>query len=359
MLNAVMIAVATASLFTLQPGSPPANSGWEKEESPYLSNVRQITSPAMGLKKAGEAYFSPDGNMIIFQAIPPGDEYYQIYTLKLDEAGNGNPDSLLRISTGAGACTCAYFHPDGKRVIFASSHLDPRLETNPRPEEKAGYPASGRSYQWMFNEYMDIFETNLDGTQRRRITDAPGYDAECAYSPDGRSIVFCSGRNDGDMEIYIMDSEGRNPRRITRTKGYDGGPFFSPDGTRVIYRSDRRGDGNLQIYSNNLEGTDEVALTNNNLLNWCPFWHPSGRHLIFTEGDHSLMPPKYDLVVMRTDGSDRTRITHNPRFDGLPAFSPDGKRLMWTSKRGPDDTSQIFIADYTSPAGFESKPLGR
>src|SRR5262249_10178926 len=214
-----------------------------------------------------------------------------------------------------------------------------------------GYPASGRSYQWMFNEYMEIFEANPDGTDRHRLTNARGYDAECSYSPDGRLIVFCSGR-DGDMEIYIMDADGKHPRRITHSKGYDGGPFFSPDGHRVLYRSDRNGDGNLQIFTNNLEGTDEKQLTDNRKLNWCPYWHPSGRYLIFTEGDHETMPPQYDLYLLTAEGRNRTRLTYFPGFDGLPVFSPDGERVMWTSKRGPDNTAQIFLADYRPPPGF-------
>jgi Tol biopolymer transport system component len=46
------------------------------------------------------------------------------------------------------------------------------------------------------------------------------------------------------------------------------------------------------------------------------------------------------------------RVTNTPGFDGLPAFSTDGKKLMWTSKRGPDQTSEIFMADFKLPAGF-------
>src|SRR5262249_16951246 len=133
----------SASLSAQQPAPPPTNEtksdAWRAKEEKFLTNVRQLTSPTMGLQKSGEAYFAPDAKSIIFQAIPPGDEYYQIYTLQLDDQGRAKPETLMRISTGAGACTCSFFRPDGKKIIFASSHLDPRLETNPRPEEKAGY----------------------------------------------------------------------------------------------------------------------------------------------------------------------------------------------------------------------------
>ncbi len=331
-----------------RPGDSDA-AAWQSREAETIVNVRQLTSPAMGFGRAGEAYFSPDGRTIIFQAVPPGDVEYQIYTLSLDDAGNAKPDSLVRVSSGGGACTCAYFRPDGKRIIYASSHLDPRLATTPRPKEDEAF-RTARGYRWDFNRWMDIFEADPDGSNRRRLTTAEGYDAECAYSPDGRLIVFASDRS-GDVEIYIMRSDGSNARRITEAPGNDGGPFFAPDGRRVMYRSDRHGDGNLQIFTNNLEGTDEVRLTNNAYLNWCPFYHPSGAYVVFTRADHRGRP-NYDLFLLRADGSGETRLTFHPRFDGLPVFSPDGNRLMWTSKRGPRDTSQIFLADFRPPAGW-------
>src|SRR5262245_50389047 len=77
------------------------DDSWREKEEKCLTNVRQLTSPNMGLQKSGEAYFAPDGKSVIFQAIPPGDEYYQIYMLKLDDQGRARPDTLLRVSTGA------------------------------------------------------------------------------------------------------------------------------------------------------------------------------------------------------------------------------------------------------------------
>src|SRR5436853_597198 len=91
------------------------------DEQEHLQNIRQVTFSSMGFEKAGEAYFSFDDREIIFQAVPKGNEHYQIYRLNLEE---GVP---RLVSTGRGACTCAYFRPDGKKIIFASSHEDPHL----------------------------------------------------------------------------------------------------------------------------------------------------------------------------------------------------------------------------------------
>jgi Tol biopolymer transport system component len=44
-------------------------------ESKHLSGLRQVT---FGFPRAGEGYFSPDGQWIVFQAYPPGYPFYQI-----------------------------------------------------------------------------------------------------------------------------------------------------------------------------------------------------------------------------------------------------------------------------------------
>jgi TolB protein len=321
-------------------------------EGNYLGNVRQLTS---GFVKAGEGYFSPDGGTIIYQAVPQGYPFYQINKQALP---NGQPQ---RISTGRGRTTCSYFSPDGKHLIFASSHLDPQLSQTEEEERKrqADDAKSGtrRRYQWDFDPYMDIFEADLDGKNLRQLTNTKGYDAEGAYSPDGKLIAFCSDR-DGDPDLYVMNSDGTNVRQLTNVPGYDGGPFISPDGKWVIYRSDRKKEGFLQIHAISIDGQIDVALTDNLGVNWAPYWHPTKPYIIWTGADHSdpQARPNYDLWLMKYEMKDGkiapgpiTRITDNPAADVLPVFSPDGKQLMWTSNRTADHSSQLYIADLKLP----------
>jgi TolB protein len=306
---------------------------------PLLSNIEQLTTPAMGFEKAGEAYFSPDMRQIIFQAAPTGREHYQMYVMSLSDR------RPRMVSTGRGECTCGYFRPDGQKIIFASSHLGPESA----PAEHEGYHVGQRKYVWNFNAHMDIFEANPDGMDLRRITDAPGYDAEGAYSSDGRQIAFTSQRT-GDLEIWLMNGDGSNPRQITHATGYDGGPFISPDGKRIIFRADRRGDDLLQLFVVGIDGQNERQLTNNQDVNWGPYWYPNGKSIVYATSRHGHQ--NYELYLMNIETGAECRVTNTPGFDGLPAFSPNGKKLMWTSKRGPDQTSEIFMADFKLPSGF-------
>jgi len=329
------------------------------DESLWLRNVRQVTSVEQGLDRAGEAYFSPDGKRISFQAYPKGKDEYQIYIMNVDGTG------LQMISTGIGATTCSIWHPSGRHPGKATSQPAsrpngggeppstapsgghpggrPEQAATSRPTHGGGGPGSP-SYAWKYYPGMDIFEYTLATGTLRRLTSTVGYDAECAYSPDGKSIVFSSFR-DGPQEIYICDADGRNVRRITHAGGTNGGPFFSPDGQRICYRSDRTGTGNLQIFTNNTAGTAERTITDNRTFHWCPFWHPSGEWLIYTHADFRGRP-NFDLYLVRAKGGEQYRVTSNPEFDGLPVFSPDGKYLMWTSRRGGLESPQIFIAEF-------------
>src|SRR5262249_34218658 len=155
--------------------------------------------------------------------------FYQIYTMDLKTG------KFRRVSPGVGKTTCSYFRPDGKKIIFASTHLDPDAKKHYAPEHKAREEerktGKRRPYAREFDPHCDSSEANPDGTRLKRLTTTPGYDAEGSYSADGKKIVFCSNRTGPkDLELWVMDADGKNARQLTKAPGcYNGGPFFSPD----------------------------------------------------------------------------------------------------------------------------------
>lgn len=304
-------------------------------EQRCLRNVRQLTFASMGFEKAGEAYFSPDGTEIIFQAVPEGESHYQMYTMRLDV---GIPHL---VSTGKGACTCGYYRPDGKKILFASSHANHDiLESSSTP-----LPTSGK-YTWDLTPYMNIYEADPDGTNLTALTSGPAYHAECSYSPDGTKILFASNA-DGSMNLYIMNADGTNVEQLTHThECYNGGPFFSPDGSKIIYRADPVKRHYLQLFMMHVDGTENTQLTFNDVVNWAPYWHPNGKVIAYTTSLHGHA--NYQIYLLNVDTGVQYRLTHSLTFEGLPSFSHDGKKILWTSKR-VDNTCQIFMADFEIP----------
>lgn len=333
---------------------PPDTTDWKKAEAVHLQNVRQLTFDDTFLR-AGEAYFSPDGKTLIFQAEEKGADnpFYQIFTLDLATG------KFRRISPGVGKTTCSYFSPDGKKIIYASTHLDPEakkhygLELKLRDEERK--TKTRRRYVWDFDSTFDIFEANLDGTGLRQLTTTKGYDAEGSYSPDGQHIVFCSNRSgEKNYELYVMDKDGKNVRQLTNAPGcYNGGPFFSPDGKRVIFRADRKKEHQLQLYVIDADGKNEKMLTTDlNWVQWGPYWYKDGKHVVWSGADHGKPGrPNYDLWWMNLETGKKTRLTYGAGADVLPVFSPDGKKIVWSSTRdGTRPGAQVYIADFVVPA---------
>jgi len=324
---------------------------------PRLANLRQLTFEG----ENAEAYFSADGRQLIFQTTnPPTTPCDQIYIMNVDGSDR------RRVSNGEGRTTCAYFFPVGDRVVYASTHLQDT--TCPTPPDRS------RGYVWGLFDF-DIFTANRDGSDARRLTETPGYDAEATISPDGTTIVFTSAR-DGDLDIYTMDADGGNVRRLTTEPGYDGGPFFSPDGTKIVYRAHHPADaaeladfrallaaglvrpGLLSIRVMDADGGNKRQVTDEVGADFAPFFHPGGEKIIFSSNRHDPQGRNFDLYMINLDGTGLEQITVHPEFDGFPMFSPDGTRLVFASNRGarqPGDTN-IFIADWIeNPAGTAAR----
>jgi len=346
---------AAATLTGTWPGATIAAEQSELERR-FMSPPVQVTA---GMPKAGEGYFSADGRRIAYQAVPPDYPFYQIFVQDFDPAVPG-PRPPRRVSPGRGRTTCSWFAPGGERLLFASSHLDPDLEaTETAAREQAAEDArTGRKrrYQWDFDPAMDLFTAALDGSDLVRLTATAGYDAECSFSPDGKSILFVSDRG-GPADIYVMDADGENLRQLTDSPGYDGGPFFSPDGRWIAYRTDRLEKDLLQIHVMRADGSGDKAITQGRGVHWAPFWHPTRPWLVWTGADHSdpTARPNYDLWIARYDTADGTfrtgeplRLTDHPGADVLPSFSPDGRLLLWTASRddsgGRTPASQLWVA---------------
>lgn len=363
---AFLMTLATLATFGRgQAGAPSKASPGTTSEADTLSDIVQLTR---GFDRAGEAYFSPDLKWIIFEAVPHGQEHYQMYLahLQYKDGWISGADEPIRISPEPSRNTCGFFSPDGKSFIFASTAG--KEDVN---EPSEGYQRGGHNYRWAFPHGMEIFRVDnwLEKIAKVKpgesinlatnpITNNNVYDAEGGYSPDGKWIVFTSLRTtDGD--VYVMHPDGSHVVQLTNAPGYDGGPFFCPDGKRIVYRSDRKHNDLLQMFvgdlafdaSGNVTGlAAEHQITHDSNVNWGPYWFPDGHHLIYSNSRHGHT--NYELYVMRDDGSHDIRITYTDGADILPVFSNDGKYLMWTSKRTADHTTQIYVARFRPPAGW-------
>ena len=127
------------------------------DEAAFFSNARQLIYEG---KRSGEGYFHPDGKALIFQSErEPENPFYQIYLLDLLSGESA------RVSPGTGKTTCSFFQPGASRVLFASTHHDPQVKAKMQAEIEFRASGKQRRYAWDYDETMDIFTANQDGTQ--------------------------------------------------------------------------------------------------------------------------------------------------------------------------------------------------
>ena len=356
------MAVAVAAVAALAaPAAPVFAADAALDEDTFLERTRRLIYEG---KRSGEGYFSADGGKLVFQSERrPENPFYQIYLLDLATG------DTREVSTGVGKTTCAFIRPDGSEVLYASTHHDPRSAE--LQQQELDFRASGqeRRYAWDYDPEMEIYAVPMAGGEPRRLTDARGYDAEGAYSPDGEWIVFASTRDAYNRElsereanllevdpayfgeIYVMRADGSEQTRLTNVPGYDGGPFFFADGSRILWR--RFGEDGLiaDVWSMNPDGSDQRQLTDFGAMSWAPYQHPSGEYILFAS--NKLGFENFEVFIVDTDGTkEPVRVTYTDRFDGLPVPSPDGRKLVWTSSRHGGDGGQLYIADWNHEAAL-------
>ena len=314
-----------------------------------LANLRQLTAGGSN----AEAYFDATGTRLVFQSTRPPFDCDQIFTMRDDGS------DVRLVSTGKGRTTCGFFFPDGRRLIYASTHLG--ADACPPPPDRS------RGYVWPIYPSYEIFATDGAGGTPTRLTQNDGYDAEGAVSSDGRRVVFTSLRQ-GDLDLYAMDADGSRVTRLTDRLGYDGGPFFSWDGRSIVYRAaypesrEEREEytallaqglvrpRRLEIFLMRADGTGVTQVTRNGAANFAPFLHPNGQQVIFASNLHDPTGRAFALYLANLDGSALERVTYAETFASFPMFSRDGTRLVFTANRGASSPREqnVFIADWVA-----------
>jgi len=325
-------------------------------EEKHFKNIQQLT---FGGDNA-EAYWSYDDKKIIFQRTNAKEG------LSCDQMFIGTIPvyaekfTYKMVSSGKGRTTCGFFLPDGKHIVYASTH--PGADTCPPPVDRSKY---GNKYIWPVYDTYDIFLATTDGKIVKQLTTEKGYDAEATLSPDGKKMLFTSIRS-GDLDLYIMDLKTYKVKQITNTLGYDGGAWFSPDGKKIVWRASRPkteeeikeyktlladnlvAPTRMEVFVADADGSNAKQITDLGQANWAPNFTPDSKHIIFCSNHEYKRGFPFNMYLINLDGSGLEKISRDKGFDAFPMFSHDGKRIMFSSNRnngGTRDTN-LFVADW-------------
>ena len=142
----------------------------------------------------------------------------------------------------------------------------------------------------------------------------------------GQRVYFSSSRS-GNYEIYSSNLEGRDIRRLTRSRGIDVSPTCGPDG-KIAFVSDRH--GSPQIFTMSIHGANVQRVTFRGNHNQTPVWckDPKQQLIAFSGRDVN-----FDIFTVNVVTQEYTRLTQGQGDNKDPAFSPDCRLIAFASNR--------------------------
>lgn len=313
----------------------------------HLANLNQLTHGGQN----AEAYWSPDGKRLIFQSTRDGHDCDQIYIMN---AADGSDVKL--VSTGKGVTTCGYF-VDNKTILYASTH-EAADACPARPDRSKGYV-------WAVYPGFDIFLATDAGKILKKLTTAPGYDAEATVNWNTKKIIYTSLAS-GDLDLWTMHEDGSHKTRITTSEGYDGGAVFSRDGKKIVWRANHPDTPEkaaaskallkenlttpmkMELFVANSDGSGTKQITNFGCASFAPTFSPDGKKILFSSNKHHCDSSDFELYLINVDGTGLEQVTDYGVFTSFPEFSPDGSKIVFASsyKSTSHYEFNIFTADW-------------
>lgn len=306
-----------------------------------IPHLNLVSSPVKGLRmlRLNGAFpsVSPAGDLVAFN--PDFESNAGVHIVKSDGSKRW---TLLKGRTSF----YNSWSPKEKNVIFTS--IGPIFDS-----VKATVQIARISFEFQG-------EDDVEADIKILTKEETGNNAFPSCSPDGKSLVFRSGRS-GHKNLYILDAvegEFKGIRQVTEGPWIDTMPSWSPDGKLIAFSSNRHNPNNTEafsiylmcpdgsntrrIYVAGTEGSEEVDRERINHV--C--FSADGEWLLFTAniGGVTAEPvslpnqfqPYGDLYVTRLDGSCLRRLTWNGYENGTPAWHPltgDDKELgIWGDK---------------------------
>jgi len=204
----------------------------------------------------------------------------------------------------------------------------------------------------------EIYLMDMDGRNPRRLTNNRVSDLYPSISPDGRRIVFESGRlrAKGDpqnlSDLFIMNADGTNQRHLVRGSS----ATWSPDGKHIAYHASASGRGTMNRTNPGSATSDSDIfilnvddflrgkakprnLTNNpETIDEDADWSPDGRAIAYTrygvKEDHANAVNTEIYLIDARGRSKPRRLTNNSEEERAPAWSPDGKQITFSCRVG-------------------------
>ena len=265
-------------------------------------------------------------------------------------------------------------------------------------QETGQKESSGKiAFSQLDGQYWQIWIMNLDGSNKKQLTDSLVDKRSPDFSSVGNKIVYVT--NEG--ELWVMDSDGNNqtkiPLNISASEpkwcfkdskiiftSYRGEFFLDDSDIWIVNPALSKDSSNLRKSGVNIDGSDlkkiirrpslqflpevsqdekeilfvdvleissheifkliletgdYIQLTNNNYHDTAPVYLPDLSAIVYSSDKDG----NYDIWIMDRFGQNPKNLTHHPAFDSSPVITKDGKTIFFLSDR--TKTMQIWSRD--------------
>jgi Tol biopolymer transport system component len=183
----------------------------------------------------------------------------------------------------------------------------------------------------------DIYVMATDGSNLVNLTNHPAGYANLRWAPQGDNIAFISTRDGGSGDLYVVPANGGHAKRLTQTR-HVLDFMWSPDGDSIAFESGV--DSTLEIHIVDVAKGSIVQVTNNQVADFGPCWSPDGRQIVFS----SVREIGTQVYIVDLQTGEEIRISEGPSPASLASWSPDGRSIAYVNGgRGmPDQVLRIL-----------------
>ncbi len=230
--------------------------------------------------------------------------------------------------------------PDGKWIVYT------KRERNMESED--------------LKTTTHIWCVQVDGTQRRQMTQGSHSCSSPSWFPDGEKIAFLSSseksgetEKDSSTQIFVMYRDGGEAWQLTNHEESIRSFKISPDGTKILFTA-RDSLSKEEKEKQKIKDDEEVVDQKFRMAHLWVYDLKKGREDRFTEGEFTVSDPQWspdskyiayetrpnpkvdeswnsDIWVLEVETKETHKLYENPGSDTSPRWSPDGKQIAFAS----------------------------
>ena len=263
-----------------------------------------------------------------------------------------NPVRFLSISANNLLCYgyngCIYTQKEGEEpkqlnisILTDERYANGKIENFTSGATEMSVSPNGKEIAFVFRG--EIFVTSVESNTTKRITNTPGQERNVSFSPDGKSILYASERNniwgiyktdlERKEESYFFNSTLLKEEALIVSDAESFQPKFSPDGKEIAFLEERTA---VKVYNLKSKTTRTIMPAEKNYSysdgDQSFSWSPDGKFLLV----HFLQEGQWRQQVGLADAEGKKPIldlTQSGFDNGDAKWAMNGNMMIWQSSR--------------------------